>query len=121
MNSPTGIPAGNCSRAANFTIRGECDLRPDFNAQIGAGGGHLSYWGGEAHSIVDGNVPYKGALKIVSVPKGSTWRVTSQMTKRQRRLNTISAARLMFRSARPGAQASQHRAAAWSARCCRGS
>jgi len=56
-----------------FHYCGECDLRPVFNAQIGAGGGHFSYWGGEAHSIVDGNFPYKGALKIVSVPKGSTW------------------------------------------------
>ena len=43
---------------------------------IGAGGGHFSYWGGEAHSIVDGNFPYKGALKMLSVPKGSTWQVS---------------------------------------------
>ena len=76
MNSPIGIPAGNCSRAANFTIRGECDLRPDFNAQIGVGGGHFQYYGSYANSIVDGNFPYKGALEIRSVPKGSTWRVS---------------------------------------------
>ena len=25
---------------------------------------------------MDGNFPYKGALKILSVPKGSTWRVS---------------------------------------------
>ena len=62
-------------KSGYFTIRGEGDLRPIFNAQIGAGGGHFSYWGGEAHSIVDGNF-LKGALKIVSVPKGSTWLVS---------------------------------------------
>ena len=108
MNSPTGIPAGNCSRAANFTIRGECDLRPDFNAQIGAGGGHFSYWGGEAHSIVDGNVPYKGALKIVSVPKGSTWQVSVSDIPNDRAPAPIEHNFSgSFRMRRPCAQASQ--------------
>ena len=115
MNSPTGIPAGNCSRAANFTIRGECDLRPDFNAQIGAGGGHFSYWGGEAHSIVDGNFPYKGALKIVSVPKGSTWQVSVSDIPNDRApapVEQISAARIMFRAPPPAPKPVSDRAAA---------
>jgi hypothetical protein len=73
---PDRDPGRQFFKSGYFTIRGECDLRPAFNAQIGAGGGHFSYWGGEAHSIVDGNFPYKGALKIVSVPKGSTWQVS---------------------------------------------
>ena len=73
---PDRDPGRQLFKSGYFTIRGECDLRPVFNAQIGAGGGHFSYWGGEAHSIVDGNFPYKGALKIVSMPKGSTWQVS---------------------------------------------
>ena len=121
---PDRDPGRQLFKSGYFTIRGECDLRPVFNAQIGAGGGHFSYWGGEAHSIVDGNFPYKGALKIVSVPKGSTRQVrfqTSQMTKRQRRLNKFQRLELCFarRPLRPSQSATGP--LRWSARCCRGS
>jgi hypothetical protein len=75
FETPDWDPGRQWFKSGYFTIRGEGDLRPIFNAQIGAGGGHFSYWGGEAHSIVDGNF-LKGALKIVSVPKGSTWLVS---------------------------------------------
>jgi hypothetical protein len=75
FETPDWDPGRQWFKSGYFTIRGEGDLRPIFNAQIGAGVGHFSYWGGEAHSIVDGNF-LKGALKIVSVPKGSTWLVS---------------------------------------------
>jgi hypothetical protein len=112
---PDRDPGRQFFKSGYFTIRGECDLRPAFNAQIGAGGGHFSYWGGEAHSIVDGNFPYKGALKIVSVPKGSTWQVSVSDIPNDRAPAPVehnSAARIMFRAPPPAPKPVSDRAAA---------
>jgi hypothetical protein len=69
-------PGRQLFKGGYFTIRGTGNVIPIFNAQIGVGGGHFQYYGSDANSIVDGNFPYKGALEIRSVRKGSTWRVS---------------------------------------------
>jgi hypothetical protein len=69
----------------------------------------------EAHSIVDGNFPYKGALKIVSVPKGSTRQVSVSDIPNDRApapVEQISAARIMFCAPPPAPKPVSDRAAA---------
>ena len=59
-----------------FTLRGSNDIRDLVNVSPQSGGGAFRWWGRDANMVVNGNLPYRGALVVVACPRGSTRTLT---------------------------------------------
>ena len=73
-------PSWNSGRQAwnnaYFSLQGEHDFKPLFSMSPQSGGGSLSYAvGNSGVSLASGNLPFRGRLRVVSVPRGSIWQL----------------------------------------------
>jgi hypothetical protein len=59
-----------------FVLRGQHDLRDLICVQPAVCGHAFSWVGTVANIVVDGNLPYRGGLIVVAVPKNSQWTLT---------------------------------------------
>ena len=59
-----------------FVLRGQHDLRDLICVQPAVCGHAFSWVGTVANILVDGNLPYRGGLIVVAVPKNSQWTLT---------------------------------------------
>ena len=59
-----------------FVLRGQHDLRDLICVQPAVCGHAFSWVGTVANIVVDRNLPYRGGLIVVSVPKNSQWKLT---------------------------------------------
>ncbi len=63
-------------KSGYLTLRGAKDFVPVYNASPATNGAAFSWWGPQGIAIVNNSLPYKGDLVVVSVPRGSQWKLS---------------------------------------------